>query len=106
MVLIQAQRIVEKRNEMRGYAWLQTAFDSEEQDPREYIVTDYELAVQDVWDKDQKTRNEKDREKKPLPQRLVLQFAAIRGRARLRTQRYCGERWGRGANPTFHARAK
>jgi hypothetical protein len=24
--------------------------------------------VQDVWDKDQNTRNEKDREKKPLPQ--------------------------------------
>lgn len=24
--------------------------------------------MQDVWDKDQNTRNEKDREKKPLPQ--------------------------------------
>jgi hypothetical protein len=61
------------------------------------------LAVQEMQDNDQKAQNEKEREKRPLPQ-LVFQFAAIHGSARLRAPRHRGERWGTGTNRTLHTR--
>jgi hypothetical protein len=63
------------------------------------------LAVQDVQDYYQQTEKEQDTEQQPLA-RSLLQFAAVHGRTRLRAQRHRSERWGRGTNPTLHARAK
>jgi hypothetical protein len=60
------------------------------------------LAMQGVQDYSRDSENEEGRKEKPLSQ-LVLQFAAIHVRTRLRAQRHRGERWGRGANPTRQA---
>jgi hypothetical protein len=60
------------------------------------------LAMQDVQDYSQDSENEEGRKEKPLSQ-LVLQFAEVHGRTRLRAQRHRGETWGRSANPTLQA---